>query len=94
MADEHRIETEVVHAGTPSPRIGGAAVMPIFQSVVYEQADGAGYHDLIYPRLNNLPNHRALSRKLAVLEGAEDAVVTSGTTLSMFLMNIISPSSS
>ncbi len=77
MADEHRIETEVVHAGTPSPRIGGAAVMPIFQSAVYEQTDGAGYHDLVYPRLSNLPNHLALSRKLAVLEGAEDALVTS-----------------
>ncbi len=71
------IETQVVHAGSPRPRIGGSAVVPIFQSAVFEQAEGAAYHDLLYPRLNNLPNHQVLHRKLAVLEGAEDAVVTS-----------------
>ena len=71
------IETQVVHSGGPRPRIGGAAVVPIFQSAVFEQAEGAPYHDLLYPRLNNLPNHQVLHRKLAVLEGAEDAVVTS-----------------
>ena len=35
----------------------------------------ATYLDVRYPRLNNLPSHRALGRKLASLEGAEDAVV-------------------
>ncbi len=71
-----RIETQAVHAGSPQPRIGGAAVVPIFQSAVFEQAEGSPYHDLVYPRLNNLPNHQVLKGKLAVLEGAEDAVVT------------------
>jgi cystathionine beta-lyase/cystathionine gamma-synthase len=35
----------------------------------------ADYHDIRYVRLNNTPNHLALARKLASLEGAEDALV-------------------
>jgi cystathionine beta-lyase/cystathionine gamma-synthase len=72
----YRLETQAIHAGEPSPRIGGAATVPIFQSTVYEQKEGASYHDIVYPRLSNLPNHIVLARKLAVLEGGEDALVT------------------
>ena len=72
----YRLETQAIHAGEPSPRIGGAATVPIFQSTVYELKEGAGYHDIVYPRLNNLPNHTVLAKKLAVLEGGEDALVT------------------
>jgi cystathionine beta-lyase/cystathionine gamma-synthase len=51
--------------------------VPIFQCTVYERGDETGgYHDVRYPRLNNLPGHAALGAKLASLEGAEDAVVT------------------
>jgi cystathionine beta-lyase/cystathionine gamma-synthase len=74
---ETSLETRVVHAGRPCPPIERAAVVPIFQCSVYEHlAEGTDYHDVRYPRLNNLPNHQALGRKLAALEGAEDAVVT------------------
>lgn len=73
-----KLETVAVHAGRPKPRIERAAVLPIFQCAVYEHPDeGAGYLDVRYPRMNNLPNHTALAVKLAALEGAEDAVVTS-----------------
>lgn len=51
--------------------------MPIFQSAMFETKDEPGYHDIRYIRLNNTPNHQALHEKLAALEGAEDALVTS-----------------
>lgn len=72
-----RIETRLVHEGDPEPRIEGAVVLPIFQSAQFLYAGETNYHDLRYIRLNNSPNHEALSRKLASLEGAEDALVTS-----------------
>jgi cystathionine beta-lyase/cystathionine gamma-synthase len=70
------IETKVIHAGEPSPRIAGAVVMPVFQSAMFEYAGEKSYDDLKYIRLNNTPNQRALADKLAALENAEDALVT------------------
>jgi len=70
-----RLETKLIHAGEPSPRIGGAVSIPIFQSAMFEYSGGASYHDIKYIRLNNTPNHEALHRKLAALENAESAVV-------------------
>jgi cystathionine beta-lyase/cystathionine gamma-synthase len=73
---ETRLDTRAVHAGDPRPRIGGALTIPIFQSTVFEHLEeGASYHDILYPRLNNLPNHAALAGKLSALEGGEDALV-------------------
>lgn len=73
------IETKVIHAGEPHPRLNGAVAMPIFQTAMFEtKSDGdAGYHDLRYIRLNNTPNQVALHTKLAALENAEAALVTS-----------------
>ncbi len=71
------LETRVVHAGEPEPRIGGALVTPVFQSSTYVDDGSREYHDLPYLRLNNSPNHATLHRKLADLEGAESALVTS-----------------
>jgi len=71
------LQTRAIHAGRLTPRIEGAAVAPIFQCAVYEhRAEGADYHDVRYPRLNNLPNHLVLARRLAALAGAETALVT------------------
>ena len=70
------LETKLIHAGEPDPRIEGAVAMPIFQSAMFEYAGEDDYHDLKYIRLNNTPNHVALGRKLAALENAEDALVT------------------
>ena len=88
--DAH-IETKLIHAGEPQPRIGGAVSMPIFQSATFEYAGQDSYHDLKYIRLNNTPNHVALHQKLAALENAEAALVTASgmaaisTTLLTFL---------
>lgn len=71
-----RIETQLIHAGEPRPRVEGAIVQPIFQSVMFESAGEASYHDIRYIRLNNNPNHLTLHRKLADLEGSAAALVT------------------
>ena len=76
MAEYERIETKIIHAGEPSPRIQGAVTVPIFQSAMFEYAGETSYHDIKYIRLNNTPNHEALHRKLAALENAEAALVT------------------
>jgi cystathionine beta-lyase/cystathionine gamma-synthase len=70
-----RIETQLVHAGTPQPRIQGAVALPIFQSANFEYAGESRYDDLKYIRLNNTPNHMALHRVLSVLEQAPAALV-------------------
>jgi cystathionine beta-lyase/cystathionine gamma-synthase len=78
MADKPRsIDTKLIHAGEMRPRIQGAVVMPIFQSANFEDAGGDDYHAVRYIRLNNTPNHQVLHAKLAALEGAETALVTS-----------------
>jgi cystathionine beta-lyase/cystathionine gamma-synthase len=70
------LETKLIHAGEPNPRIKGAVVLPIFQSATFEYAGEGSYHDVRYIRLNNTPNHFALHEKLAALENAEAALVT------------------
>jgi cystathionine beta-lyase/cystathionine gamma-synthase len=70
------LDTKVIHAGEPDPRIAGAIIMPIFQTAMYETTGEASYHDVRYIRLNNTPNHLALQEKLAALENAEAALVT------------------
>jgi cystathionine beta-lyase/cystathionine gamma-synthase len=72
-----KIDTQLVHAGEPRPRIEGAISMPIFQSSTFEPGENAGYHDLGYIRLSTTPNHTALHHKLAALESTESALVTS-----------------
>lgn len=77
MAENYkRIETKIIHAGEPHPRIKGAVAMPIFQSSTFEYEGQSSYHDIKYIRLNNTPNHVALHAKLAALENAEAALVT------------------
>jgi len=71
-----RIETQLIHAGEPTPRIHGAVSMPIFQSATFTYEGQTSYHALRYIRLNNTPNHFALQEKLAAVEGAEAALVT------------------
>ena len=72
-----RIETRLIHAGEPEPRIEGAVSLPIFQTAQFLYGGEGSYNDIRYIRLNNTPNHDALARKLASLEGAETALVTS-----------------
>ena len=70
------LSTRAIHAGEPETPIEGAICVPIFQSSTYRYEGQGSYHDLKYMRLSNSPNHDALHRKLAALEGAEDALVT------------------
>ncbi len=86
------IETKTVHAGEPNPRINGAVVMPIFQSAMFESAGERRYDDIRYIRLNNTPNHIALAEKLAELENAEAALVTSSgmAAISTTLLTLLS----
>ena len=75
--DSRKIDTKLIHAGEPNPRIAGAVVMPIFQSAMFEYAGEKTYDEIRYIRLNNTPNHQVLAEKLAALENAEAALVTS-----------------
>ena len=81
-----RIETKLVHAGEPEPRLAGAVVTPIFQTAMYETAGESSYHAIRYIRLNNSPNHLVLHQKLAALENAEAALVA-GSGISFGLPN-------
>jgi cystathionine beta-lyase/cystathionine gamma-synthase len=86
------IETKLIHAGEPEPRIMGAVSIPIFQSAMFEYAGETSYHDLKYIRLNNTPNHAALHEKLAALENAEAALVTASgmAAISTTLLSVLS----
>src|SRR5207253_8906000 len=87
-----RLETKLIHAGEPKPRIQGAVSMPIFQSANFEYADETDYHELKYIRLNNTPNHEALHQKLAACENAEAALVTASgmAAISTALLTMLS----
>jgi cystathionine beta-lyase/cystathionine gamma-synthase len=89
---KQRLETLVIHAGTPDPRIQGAVTVPIFQSAMFETGGGEGYHDIHYIRLNNTPNHEALHQKLAALENAEAALVAASgmAAISAALLAVLS----
>lgn len=86
------IDTKLIHAGEPEPRIMGAVSMPIFQSAMFEYAGETGYHDIKYIRLNNTPNHIAVHQKLAALENAEAALVASSgmAAISTALLAVLS----
>jgi cystathionine beta-lyase/cystathionine gamma-synthase len=90
------IDTKLIHAGEPKPRILGAVAMPVFQSVTFEidpSEAGLGYHHgARYIRLNNTPNHTVLHAKLAALENAEAALVTASgmAAISTSLLTVLS----
>jgi len=86
------LETKLIHAGEPDPRINGAVSIPVFQSSTFEYSGANSYDDLKYIRLNNTPNHIALHQKLAALENAEAALVTASgmAAISTTLLSILS----
>ncbi|HSN87124.1 MAG TPA: aminotransferase class I/II-fold pyridoxal phosphate-dependent enzyme [Thermoanaerobaculia bacterium] len=88
-----RIETKLIHAGEPEPRIEGAVAMPVFQSTLYETAHVPDYHDIPYIRLNTTPNHTVLHAKLAALESAEAGLVTASgmAAISTALLSMLKP---
>jgi cystathionine beta-lyase/cystathionine gamma-synthase len=70
------LDTNVVHAGRPTPRIGDAAVTPVFQSANYLMADEGSYDEVRYIRLSNSPSHLTLQARLSAIESGEAALVT------------------
>lgn len=84
----HTIDTQLIHAGEDR-RIEGAIRMPIFQTAMFEHDDAP----LRYIRYNNTPNQKVLNRKLAILEGAEDALVTGSgmAAISCALLTVLKP---
>jgi cystathionine beta-lyase/cystathionine gamma-synthase len=94
MSDSHtRIETQLVHAGEPLPRIAGAVEMPIFQSATYEYAGEGSYDDVRYLRTNNTPSQLALHAKIAALEHGEAALVSASgmSAITTTLLTMLSP---
>jgi cystathionine beta-lyase/cystathionine gamma-synthase len=87
------LDTKLIHAGEPSPRIVGAVTMPIFQSSTFESAGGDSYDTMRYIRLNNTPNHDVLHDKLAMLENADSALVTASgmAAISTALITLLKP---
>ena len=87
------LETKVVRAGEPSPRIEGAVITPIFQSAMFEYAGETSYHDLKYIRLNNTPTHIALHAKLAAMENGEAALAAASgmAAISTTLLTVLAP---
>ena len=86
------LETKLIHAGEPDPRIGGAVSLPIFQSSTFEYSGESEDDELRYIRLNNTPNHEALHGKLAALENGEEALVTSSgmSAIATTLLSLLS----
>lgn len=82
--DKMGASTRAVHAGESPDPATGSLTPPLYQSSVYAFKDAAQGADLfagkaegyIYTRLGN-PTLRMLEDKLALLEGAEAALVTS-----------------
>jgi len=92
MKSFKRIETKLIHAGEPEPRVMGAVSLPIFQTAMFEYAGEESYHDIRYIRMNNSPNHLALHRKLAALENAEAGLVAASgmAAITTSLLTILS----
>lgn len=88
----HRVDTKLIHAGEPVPRIAGAVAMPVFQSATFVYGGESSYHDVRYIRLSNTPNHLALHQKLAALEDGEAALVTGSgmAAISASLLSVLS----
>ncbi|MCY3614237.1 MAG: aminotransferase class I/II-fold pyridoxal phosphate-dependent enzyme [Bacteroidetes bacterium] len=84
----HAIDTQLIHAGE-TDRVEGAVRMPIFQTAMFEHDDSP----LRYIRYNNTPNQEVLNRKLAVLEGAEEALVTGSgmTAITGAILSVLKP---
>ncbi len=91
--ESYRLDTELVHAGEPDPPVEGAVTIPVFQSSTYQYTGTEDEGDLRYGRLSNTPNHVALNRKLAVVERAERALVTSSgmAAISTTLLALLKP---
>ena len=72
----HRIATVAIHGARDAHRPGDPVVEPLVQSVNHLQALGTA-EGLKYTRYGNTPNAERIQKRLALLEGAEAALVLS-----------------
>jgi cystathionine beta-lyase/cystathionine gamma-synthase len=70
------LSTTAIHGGAPRPEPGTGVVEPLVQSVNYAQEPGTS-EGLRYTRYGNTPNAVRVQKRLAMLEGAESALVLS-----------------
>jgi methionine-gamma-lyase len=84
------MSTRAIHAGHPAPAVGAPVVTPIYPSTTF-YSDPSGQGEVLYTRYGNGPNHAILERRIAALEGAEDAlVVASGmAAMAMALLSVL-----
>jgi cystathionine beta-lyase/cystathionine gamma-synthase len=73
-ARPHGVSTVAVHGGTDKGDADTPVVTPIYQSVNFVQEIGTA-EGLRYPRYGNSPNAEIVQRRIAMLEGAEAAIV-------------------
>ncbi len=88
------IRTVAVHGGERPPgENNGSVVFPLYHGTIYEVPEGAGYHDIVYPRLSSTPSQVYLHDKLAALEGGEAAVATASgmAAITTSLMALLKP---
>ena len=71
----HALATLAIHGGEGPHAPGDPVVPPLVQSVNYVQDPGSD--DLMYTRYGNTPNADRIQKRLALLEGAEEALMLS-----------------
>jgi cystathionine beta-lyase/cystathionine gamma-synthase len=70
--------TVAVHGGADHRGPGDPVSQPLVQSVNYVQGFGAeGHREQLYTRYGNTPNLETIQKRIALLEGAEEALVLS-----------------
>jgi len=77
-------ETDCIHAGAEALPARFGLNTPIVTSSAFDYRDGT----VRYPRYHNGLNHQVLARRVAALEGGEDAMITAsglGATSAIFL---------
>ncbi|MFN2636045.1 MAG: PLP-dependent aspartate aminotransferase family protein [Gemmatimonadaceae bacterium] len=77
MAETSRkpgLSTLAVHGGADNPTPGSGVSAPLVQSVNYAQETGTS-EGLLYTRYGNTPNAERVQKRIALLEGAEAALV-------------------
>jgi len=70
------LSTTAIHGGAPRPGPGSSVATPLVQAVNYVQETGTS-EGLLYTRYGNTPNAVVVQKRLAMLEGAESALVLS-----------------
>jgi cystathionine beta-lyase/cystathionine gamma-synthase len=90
MEHPHGTSTRAIHAGHPEPAVGAPVVTPIYPTTTF-YSDPSGQDEVLYTRYGNGPNHLLLEKRIAALEGAEDALVVSSgmAAMAMALISVL-----